>query len=421
MRFTLLVLAGLLCCSFADARQQPPADSASAPPVSRPPRGPSEKAAWAALLITNTACVTYSTTYGIGFPGALSFLGPGNHPNRYAADLLDAELAAGVKNGYTYSYTPGREVNGIVPSYTIRADPIEPAQPDSLHFWTDQSGIVRSSVSAEGIDVAQSEAAVEYDLSRIRTACVLYFRRYQTGYPQDLSLLGPSDNPNPNAAGLLDADLSTGSKDGYIFKYDAGTMRAGSIPSYVVHAFPAKRGQPGTKHYYMDATGVIRANALTPANATDPPIVSAILPPRAAGSRDQFPATERDPSVASPPASASTPPPPGPLRIRVSGAVAQAKLIVQVQPVYPPLARQARIEGTVALHVIIAKDGTMQQIEVRSGPPLLVTAAVEAVKQWRYKPTLLQDIPVEVETFIDVTFKLGPPPKSGSPDPDKPQ
>jgi protein TonB len=78
----------------------------------------------------------------------------------------------------------------------------------------------------------------------------------------------------------------------------------------------------------------------------------------------------------------------------------------RVQPVYPPLARQTRIQGTVKLHAIIAKDGSVQQLEVLSGHPLLVQAALDAVRQWRYKPTLLNGEPVEVDTTVDVIFSL---------------
>jgi len=103
------------------------------------------------------------------------------------------------------------------------------------------------------------------------------------------------------------------------------------------------------------------------------------------------------------------PPPPKetPKRIRVGGNVQQARVLRQVQPVYPPLARQARIQGTVMLHAIIAKDGTVQQLEVLSGHPLLVQAALDAVRQWRYQPTLLNGEPVEVDTTISVVFILG--------------
>ncbi len=104
----------------------------------------------------------------------------------------------------------------------------------------------------------------------------------------------------------------------------------------------------------------------------------------------------------------TAPPPPKPTvtRTRVGGAVQAAKLVNRVQPLYPPLARQTRISGTVKLHAIIGKDGTVQQLQVVSGHPLLVQAALDAVKQWRYQPTLLNGDPVEVDTEIDVIFSL---------------
>ncbi|MCL4524023.1 MAG: energy transducer TonB [Acidobacteria bacterium] len=107
--------------------------------------------------------------------------------------------------------------------------------------------------------------------------------------------------------------------------------------------------------------------------------------------------------------STSLPPPPKvtPQRIRQGGNVQQARLINMVRPVYPPLARQARISGTVRLHAIIAKDGTVIQLEVVNGHPLLVQAALDAVRQWRYQPTLLNNEPVEVDTTVDVVFSLG--------------
>ena len=102
------------------------------------------------------------------------------------------------------------------------------------------------------------------------------------------------------------------------------------------------------------------------------------------------------------------PPPPRPTqtRIRQGGAVTAASLVNKVNPTYPPLARQTRISGTVRLHAIISKDGTVQQLEVMSGHPLLVQAALDAVRQWRYRPTLLNGEPVEVDTTIDVIFSL---------------
>jgi periplasmic protein TonB len=104
--------------------------------------------------------------------------------------------------------------------------------------------------------------------------------------------------------------------------------------------------------------------------------------------------------------SVAPPPPKVQQRIRVGGNVIAAKVINRTTPVYPPLARQTRISGTVRLHAIIAKDGTVQQLEVMSGHPLLVQAALDAVRQWRYQPTLLNGEPVEVDTTVDVIFSL---------------
>jgi TonB family protein len=105
----------------------------------------------------------------------------------------------------------------------------------------------------------------------------------------------------------------------------------------------------------------------------------------------------------------SAPAMPGGTRIRQAGNITAAMIIKKVQPEYPPLARQTRISGTVRLHVIIGKDGTVQQLEVLSGHPLLLQAAIGAVKQWTYRPTLLNGNPVEVDTTIDVIFALNNP------------
>jgi protein TonB len=106
--------------------------------------------------------------------------------------------------------------------------------------------------------------------------------------------------------------------------------------------------------------------------------------------------------------STAAPPPPKatPKRISVGGNVQAAHLVNRVQPVYPPLARQTRISGTVKLHAIIGKNGAVEQLQVVSGHPLLVQSALDAVKQWRYQPTLLNGEPVEVDTEIDVIFSL---------------
>ncbi len=104
------------------------------------------------------------------------------------------------------------------------------------------------------------------------------------------------------------------------------------------------------------------------------------------------------------PAAAEVPLPPG--AIRVGGNVQQTKLISQPHPVYPLLAKQAGIQGKVELKALIDKDGKIADLQVVRGHPLLVQAAMEAVRQWVYQPTLLNGQPVQVMTQIDVNFTL---------------
>ncbi len=102
------------------------------------------------------------------------------------------------------------------------------------------------------------------------------------------------------------------------------------------------------------------------------------------------------------------PPPPKPVSrpvLRTSN-IMQGYLVHRVQPIYPALARSARIQGPVELHAIIGRDGMVENLRVLSGHPMLVAAAVEAVRQWRYRPYILNGEPVEVETQITVNFIL---------------
>ncbi len=92
--------------------------------------------------------------------------------------------------------------------------------------------------------------------------------------------------------------------------------------------------------------------------------------------------------------------------LRVSNGVQAAKLLQQPKPLYPPLAKAARISGLVRLQAVIGRDGTIRNLQLVTGPPLLVKAAFEAVSRWTYKPTLLNGEPVEVFTEIDVNFTL---------------
>lgn len=92
-----------------------------------------------------------------------------------------------------------------------------------------------------------------------------------------------------------------------------------------------------------------------------------------------------------------------PLRI---SEMSEGNLIRKVQPAYPALARSARIQGTVVLQAFISKDGSIENLRLLSGHPMLAPAAIEAVKQWRYRPYILNNEPLEVETQITVNFSL---------------
>jgi TonB family protein len=101
-------------------------------------------------------------------------------------------------------------------------------------------------------------------------------------------------------------------------------------------------------------------------------------------------------------------PPPQPVKrpVKLSEGVLAAQLISRVEPRYPTLAIQVHLQGTVHLHAIISRDGRITSLEVVGGHPLLVQAALDAVRQWRYRPTMLDGEPVEVETTISVEFRL---------------
>jgi periplasmic protein TonB len=110
--------------------------------------------------------------------------------------------------------------------------------------------------------------------------------------------------------------------------------------------------------------------------------------------------------------STSAPPPPEPARPKpverrhTSELVQTALLTHRVEPSYPPLARQLRHEGRVELHAIIAVDGSIQSLEVLSGDPLFIRSALDAVREWRYQPTILNGQPIEVDTHITVIYTL---------------
>ena len=96
-----------------------------------------------------------------------------------------------------------------------------------------------------------------------------------------------------------------------------------------------------------------------------------------------------------------------PKKVNISAGVAVGMLLQKTQPVYPPIAKAARVSGTVILQATISKTGTIENLRVISGPAMLQQAALDAVRTWRYRPYLLNNDPVEVDTTINVIFSLG--------------
>jgi periplasmic protein TonB len=162
---------------------------------------------------------------------------------------------------------------------------------------------------------------------------------------------------------------------------------------------------------------VVKTKTFTPTPAVAP----TMIPKKIEMVKDEPPPSVATPDVGGVPggtgsvlggigAGAAPPPPPppaAPSRIKVGGAVQAASLVNKVTPVYPAIAKTAHVQGTVVLHAIIAKDGSVEKLQYVSGPPLLMASAMSAVKEWKYKPTELNGQPVEVDTTVQVVFSLG--------------
>jgi protein TonB len=184
---------------------------------------------------------------------------------------------------------------------------------------------------------------------------------------------------------------------------------------------PAPPPAPPSEHFRsahqatsnMSSEGKIMTPSSVPKNIV--PIVESVTPPPVdvgelgvtGGTGDSSRRTAVLDSIGTGVNAIVPPPPPVPSARppRVSHMM-EGNLIHRVQPEYPPLARQARVQGTVVLRAVISREGRIENLQVLSGHPLLLQAAIDAVRQWRYRPYYLNDQPVEVETQVTVTFTL---------------
>jgi periplasmic protein TonB len=102
----------------------------------------------------------------------------------------------------------------------------------------------------------------------------------------------------------------------------------------------------------------------------------------------------------------ASPAPPVIPRYKEGGNVKLGAVLHRVEPPYPPIARAARVSGSVELECVVGVDGHIQEVKVKSGNPLLIHAAVDAAWQWVYAPSKLNDVPIEIVTMLTFTFKL---------------
>jgi len=218
-----------------------------------------------------------------------------------------------------------------------------------------------------------------------------------------LAALGDGKQTGGTRRGFLyDPELASGKKNGYIF-----AISGCDAAHYQVVAEPAVQGS-GQRAYCSDESGTVRASAdgkaatclgsgeVVEDNARTTSVELAARPARGTTSGTTSAATSGATQTASSPAQ----------RVRVSQGVAQGLKISDVPPVYPPEARSARIAGTVVMKALINRTGEVENLELISGHPMLAPAAMEAVKQWKYRPYLLNGNAVVMETQIQVNFTL---------------
>lgn len=228
----------------------------------------------------------------------------------------------------------------------------------------------------------------------------------QGGYACSLSALADGNKTPDHKIYLFDRQLMTGKKNGYLF-----AISNCDSSHYKVAAEPEVPNS-GQRAFCSDESGSIRASADgkgttclssgETVRGTDTATGIGVAMPME--STQQSVVQSSQPHASSPPLRASMP-----QRVRVSSGVTQSLLLSKVQPVYPAEAKASRLQGSVVMHAIIGKDGNIQSADVISSPsPLLSQAAIDAVKQWRYRPYLLNGTPVEVDTQITVNFTLEP-------------
>ncbi|MGA2358501.1 MAG: energy transducer TonB [Terriglobales bacterium] len=220
-------------------------------------------------------------------------------------------------------------------------------------------------------------------------------KSYQTaqgGFACTLSTLGSTGKEAgaTKRGYLYDSQLAGGKKNGYTF-----AISECDTSHYRVVAEPEAPGS-GQRAFCSDESGTVRASAdgkAATCMVSGEVVEEKVATPLPRGSA----ATPRNPASGTPQLAG---------RIRISQGVATGLLVSKVPPIYPPLARDARIQGSVVMKAVISQTGDVISLELVSGHPMLAPAALDAVRQWKYRPYLLNGNAVEAETQVTVSFTL---------------
>ena len=241
---------------------------------------------------------------------------------------------------------------------------------------------------------AQNEQTTIWSLRTVAESEKAY-SKMQGSYACSLSALAKKNSDGKMF--FWDTQLASGKKNGYIY-----AISSCDAAHYKIVAEPAVPDS-GQRAFCSDEGGTIRAaadgKAITCLSSGE-----AVEDERAEYPKHVLVAQAAQPSVGAPAAVQPAPQSPvaAPLRIRVSEGVSSAFIKMKVPPIYP--AGAGRIQGAVVLQAIISKTGDVESLKMLSGPPILVAAAIDAVKQWKYKPYLLNGNPIEVETKVTLEF-----------------
>jgi TonB family protein len=253
---------------------------------------------------------------------------------------------------------------------------------------------------------SQNEMITTYEVQSIVSAEKSYSAAHG-GYACSLSALGSGGAGTEHRSYLFDRQLISGKKNGYIF-----VISNCDTTHYKVVAEP-EAPNSGQRAFCSDEGGTVRASAdgkattclssgETVREGGENTSVGVSIPSSNAAGTDAPPSSKPAQANSRGNSLRSTPG-----RVRVSAAVIQGLLISKVNPNYPAEAKAARVQGTVVVHAIIATDGSIQSVDVISrASPLLNQAALDAVKQWKYRPYLLNGTPVEVDTQMNLSFTL---------------